>query len=350
MPLFPGSSNSTPLEDPALVSSLELHQIGWDNQGKLKFESNPPKLDTVASSSTFTSAAAIEALNETIALHLARLGAFNSLDTFLSESPTTSAPSPDVRAALENLHAVLRQLKEGVCTTALEWVYAHPDADPAQDLEFELRKEEYIRLLLGGQPDLGLSNTGDDLSMSIEQEPSEREPLLSSTNTLSAREGQVKLSGPTRQPPTHVTNALQYGGQHFRRLLTPARTDSITALLTAPVYMPFSRLIKSPYGAIFAPYAPAATSAANSFDSPDLAADHNAKLVASFSAAYLRSIGLPKDSPLTVVTDIGSGGAMAKIQKVRAVMKEKKTEWSAVGELPVSSPGPILLLCGGRQR
>ena len=49
----------------------------------------------------------------------------------------------------------------------------------------------------------------------------------------------------------------------------------------------------------------------------------------------LHKMDLPRDSPLSVVTDVGGGGAMARIQKVRTVMKEKKTEWSAVGELPV---------------
>jgi hypothetical protein len=214
-------------------------------------------------------------------------------------------------------------------------VYAHPEADPTQDLEFELRKEEYIRLLLGGNHSATEESIGEeDLSMSIElDQQGAREPLTLSTNThMPQLEGKgSKIGTSSRQVRSNVTEALQYGGHHFRRLLTAGRTDTITALLTAPVYMPINRLLKSPYGAIFAPYAndPVGTH--------DSDVDRNAKLVASFSAAYLRAIGLPRDSPLSVVTDIGGGGAMAKIQKVRAVMKEKKTEWSAVGELPVSA-------------
>lgn len=49
---------------------------------------------------------------------------------------------------------------------------------------------------------------------------------------------------------------------------------------------------------------------------------------------------MSKDLPLKIVTDIGGGGALAKIAKVRGVMKEKRTNWSTVSELPVEIPVP----------
>lgn len=40
--------------------------------------------------------------------------------------------------------------------------------------------------------------------------------------------------------------------------------------------------------------------------------------------------------PLRVVGDIGGGGALARIEKGRKVMRERKSEWSQIDELPVS--------------
>ncbi|GAA5869771.1 hypothetical protein JCM8547_005838 [Rhodosporidiobolus lusitaniae] len=67
-------------------------------------------------------------------------------------------------------------------------------------------------------------------------------------------------------------------------------------------------------------------------------------LVNAFATSYLATLGLPRDAPppaLAVVTDVGGSGALAKIMKVRQVMKDEKTEWTAVGELPVEIPLPL---------
>lgn len=195
-------------------------------------------------------------------------------------------------------------------------------------MEFALRKEEFIRTLLGGATSL----TDGTSDVEMETEPLLPPPPTSPTSTSSRR----------RLPPDpHCQAALAYGGTHFRHLLTPARTSLICSLLTSPLYMPLPRLLSSPYGHLFEPYSPSSHTSSSS-SSPTLS------LCASFSSAYLESLGLPKESPLTVVTDVGGSGAMAKIMKVRAVMKEKRTEWSASGELPVrffslSSPPPSSL-------
>lgn len=270
--------------------------------------------------STFSSPHAISSLNHTIALHLARLGAFASLETFLQESGTPQLDH-ELLEKLKELHAILADLRRGVCTSALEWVEQHPGVEGSRedDLEFALRKEEYCRILLGG------SDTSASASLG------EREPLLSSSSSKSTS------SETTPTPDRWVQLALAYGGHHFRSLLTPARKDLISALLTSPLYMPLPRLLHSPYAHLFAQYvgAPSPSNLPGEEVVVGGATESN-PLCASFAAAFLRLLELPKDSPLSVVTDIGGGGAMAKIQKVRMVMKEKKTEWSAVGELPVS--------------
>lgn len=166
--------------------------------------------------SSFGSATALSALNETIALHLARIGAFASLDAFLGES-ATPAPPAQTLVALQALHSILSELGRGVCTLALAWVQANPDSDPDRDLEFELRKEEYIRILLR---DADLSGSSDPL-------------LPAPMPTLS----------PSKQ------EALQYAGAFFQRLWTDARAETICALSACSLYLPFSRLLTSPYAA-----------------------------------------------------------------------------------------------------
>jgi E3 ubiquitin-protein transferase RMND5 len=49
-------------------------------------------------------------------------------------------------------------------------------------------------------------------------------------------------------------------------------------------------------------------------------------------------MGLSRQVPLRVVGDIGGGGALARIEKGRKVMRERKSEWSQTDELPVRSP------------
>ena len=300
------------------------------------------------------------ALNQTIATHLARLGAFDALSTFLTESGTPTPPelTDDLLAQLRELHAILAELRDGTCTRALEWVeHQGDDADPGRELEYALRREEFVNIILAGASSdeaaaaaamaaarAGRRGAADAMDTDAAPAPTSgpSEPLLGSlarrkSSLASLPGGSGAGDASTAQhppPPPHVRAALEYGGTHFRRLMTPARAHDICALLTCPLYLPLARLVASPYGALFLPEARARSTSA---------------LAAAFATAFLKACGLPSESPLTVVTDVGGGGALAKIMKVRAVMKEKRTEWSAVGELPVRrrlSPSCSLSLSG----
>jgi hypothetical protein len=54
-----------------------------------------------------------------------------------------------------------------------------------------------------------------------------------------------------------------------------------------------------------------------------------------FAKEYCTSLGMSRQVPLRVVGDIGGGGALARIEKGRKVMRERKSEWSQTDELPV---------------
>lgn len=55
-----------------------------------------------------------------------------------------------------------------------------------------------------------------------------------------------------------------------------------------------------------------------------------------FAKEYCASLGMSRQVPLKVLCDIAGGGALAKIEKGRKVMRERKSEWSQTDELPVS--------------
>ena len=59
-------------------------------------------------------------------------------------------------------------------------------------------------------------------------------------------------------------------------------------------------------------------------------------LQSMFATEYCASLGMSRQAPLRVIGDIGGGGALARIEKGRKVMRERKSEWSQSDELPVS--------------
>ncbi|BGP16199.1 hypothetical protein JCM10213_007057 [Rhodosporidiobolus nylandii] len=265
----------------------------------------------------FSSPTSLSALHTSLALHLARLGAFSSLDSFLAE---TGMPPPEgleeggqLRERLRELHGILRELREGRTASAIAWVEEQEGEEEEGELEYQLRREEFIRLLLSSSSQAAVEE-GEDEPMDTDAPPAQLN---------------------TKEVDQAARRALAYGGAHFRRLMTPGRSEEICALLTSPLYLPLPRLLASPYGSLFSPYIPPSADIAYAVPAPTQA------LADAFAAAFVEKLGLPRDSPLSVVTDVGGSGALAKIMKVRQVMKEKKTEWSARGELPVEIPLPL---------
>lgn len=55
-----------------------------------------------------------------------------------------------------------------------------------------------------------------------------------------------------------------------------------------------------------------------------------------FAKEYYALLKVSRQAPLRVVGDLGGGGALAKIERGKRLILDKKTEWSAADELPVS--------------
>jgi hypothetical protein len=93
--------------------------------------------------------------------------------------------------------------------------------------------------------------------------------------------------------------------------------QEIHRMVTAILFLPIEKLLSSPYADLL---------------DPSLAHRTEAELTSEFCA----SIGLSRSIPLRTVGAIGAGGALARIEKSRKVMRENRSEWSQVDELPVS--------------
>ena len=91
------------------------------------------------------------------------------------------------------------------------------------------------------------------------------------------------------------------------------------------MYLPLVRLRVSPY---------------SDLASPNIYTD----IDPMFAREYCASLGMSRQIPLKVVGDIGGGGALARIEKGRKLMRERKSEWSQADELPVRLSSIVFLL------
>lgn len=115
--------------------------------------------------------------------------------------------------------------------------------------------------------------------------------------------------------PPEVTPAIAYAKTNFGRFYSQHETE-VMRLMACIVYLPLERLRASPYADLA---------------SPNLYTD----IDPMFAREYCASLGMSRQIPLKVVADIGGGGALARIEKGRKLMRERKSEWSQTDELPV---------------
>ncbi|KAI0316687.1 CTLH/CRA C-terminal to lish motif domain-containing protein [Amylostereum chailletii] len=110
--------------------------------------------------------------------------------------------------------------------------------------------------------------------------------------------------------------AIAYSRKHIAPFFPQHRAE-FQRLMTCLMYQPLDRLQHSPYA-----------------DLASASVHHD--LEPMFATEFSANLGMSKQAPLRVVADIGGGGALAKIEKGRKIMRERKSEWSQTDELPVS--------------
>ncbi|KAF8077996.1 CTLH/CRA C-terminal to lish motif domain-containing protein, partial [Lyophyllum atratum] len=118
-------------------------------------------------------------------------------------------------------------------------------------------------------------------------------------------------------PPDPIP-AIAYANAYLRPFYHEHEAE-FQRLMGCVAYLPLSKLQASPYADLA---------------SPSL----HFELEPLFAKEYCASLGMSRQVPLRVVGDIGGGGALARIEKGRKVMRERKSEWSQTDELPIEIP------------
>lgn len=126
----------------------------------------------------------------------------------------------------------------------------------------------------------------------------------------------ILLSSPTPEA------ALSYANTHFAAYYSTHATE-VQRLYGCLMYLPRARLLASPYA---------------DFAGPGV----HVALEPLLAAEWCARAGMSRQVPLQVVGDIGGGGALARIEKGKKVIKERKGGWSQTDELPVRDAS---LLC-----
>ncbi|KAG8691837.1 hypothetical protein FRC11_007803 [Ceratobasidium sp. 423] len=116
--------------------------------------------------------------------------------------------------------------------------------------------------------------------------------------------------------PNARQTAIAYSKQHFPNLY--AEHGPAVRRLLASVLFAQPGLAGSPY--------------ADLIQGPDAAS--------LFAREYCAQLGLGEQVPMKVAIDIGGSGALARIERGRQIMKDSRTEWSSVDELPIEIPLP----------
>ncbi|KAF9005603.1 ubiquitin-protein ligase E3 [Cyathus striatus] len=231
-----------------------------------KFTSSLP-----AYTDLFSSESSKSALERTIALHFLRTGHFDIAETFIDESGVNISESS--RTQFEELHGILKALRDQDITPALDWAKKHRPflQSRGSPLEFYLHRSRYLHLLFSSYPP---------------------DPLP----------------------------AIRYAQSSLQPFFVEHETE-FKRLMASVAYLPIRKLQDSPYADLASP--------SMHFD-----------LVLLFAKEYCASLGMSRQVPLRVVGDIGGGGALARIEKGRKVMRERKSEWSQTDELPIEIPLP----------
>lgn len=289
----------------------------------------PPNTTTATSAEDdshmfFSSEESKATLDRILAMHFVRSGCEDVEKVFLQESGVVIPR--EVHAEFRVLHYITAAMRKGDLGPAFTWVAENRSLlhERRSPLEFHLHRSQYVRLLLSDTyplPDsLASSLYANGASSSLD--------VGTATTSTQARGG--------------AASALRYARSQLSRFHTE-HAQEIKSLSAAALYLPIQRLLKSPYAHLFTSGTSSTTDAMNDEAPAVNPADeiyHAPHLAQLFASEYCSSLNMSHDLPLKVVTDVGGGGALAKIAKVKGVMKEKRTEWTTVQELPVEIPLP----------
>ncbi|KAG2364500.1 CTLH/CRA C-terminal to lish motif domain-containing protein [Suillus spraguei] len=235
---------------------------------------------------------------------IARLG--KALDKKFTQPLPTYEPlfaSKDALAALERTIA-LHFLRTGQFSTAETFIQeCKMVIEPEQRTKFQ----DLHRIVLA----LKRQDIGPALEWSLKN----REFLRKRSSPLEFYLHRSQFVRLLLADPPDAGPAISYANATLRSFY-PEHATEFQRLMTSVLFLPKERLLRSPYA--------------------DLASDSvHTDLEPLFAKEYCTNLGMSRQVPLRVIGDIGGGGALARIEKARTVMKERKSEWSQTDELPI---------------
>ncbi|KDQ61053.1 hypothetical protein JAAARDRAFT_32047 [Jaapia argillacea MUCL 33604] len=239
---------------------------------------------------------------------LARMG--KALDKKFTSSLPFYPPmfqSPEANQALENTIAV-HFLRTGQFTAAAAFI-EETGIDVRSELQTQFEDLHKILTAL----------RYEDIAPALEWSVNHRDFLESRSSPLEfyLHRSQYLRLLLSSQPPNPLP-ALTYAKHNFRPFYSLYGTE-INRLMSCTIYLPLPRLKLSPYADLASP-------------------SIQIELEPMFAKEYCASLGMSRQVPLRVVGDIGGGGALARIEKGRKLMRERKSEWSQSDELPIEIP------------
>ncbi|KAJ9125426.1 hypothetical protein QFC22_000387 [Naganishia vaughanmartiniae] len=235
------------------------------------------------------------AMDEVILTSMIRRGAFDSARALQAEMKVTL----DERTVelSQQLHRTMSDLANGDVDSALQWTSKHhaylSSGIHPSALPFQLHRARFIALLLDPPPPV---------------------------------ESIIDPVGPVKQ---EIPAALQYARDHLFPHL-PFHEKEIFHLAGALVYPP-STWATNEYADLLSPQLEARA------------------LIPSFKLEFCRLHGWPKEDPLDVVVELGSNGSLIKIDKARAMLKDRIGDvrtWDELPEQATDANPPKMLVCG----
>ncbi|GAC93454.1 hypothetical protein PHSY_001019 [Pseudozyma hubeiensis SY62] len=310
----------------------------------------PIPIDGVADPSLFSSTEAQNALERVIFNHLQRNGDWSTSYKFAAEAKLPL--SPQTEALYVQLHNVAAAMSRGDLRPAISWAEQERAwlQTRKSGLEFALHRSQFIRIAAGAilpGSDEAIANRDPD-GENVEMMSASIDQLNAGSTSANAASfhGDARTVTPdlalASLANTNVERALAYGREHFKPFRSTHLTE-IQRLFTLLAYLPA--------------FIPAPAYGPEGFDSvpvehliptvplvyrPLLDANlvHAPLLEPMFRLEFCARNKIAKDAPLSIGVEVGAGGALNKIIKVKAVMKERGNEWSQADELPIEIPLP----------
>ncbi len=298
----------------------------------------PIPIDGVADPALFSSSEAQAALERVVLNHLQRTGDWDTALKFAGEAGL--ALSSETERLYVQLHTVTAAMGSGDLRPAIQWAQENrPFLESRKSaLEFALHRSQFIRIAAGTilpGSDGGVAENRDPDGENVEM-------LSASIDALPAAASAPSHAVVVAMARTNVEQALAYGREHFKPFRTTHLAEIqrlftllafLPAFLPAPAYgpegvdsVPVEHLIPT-VPLIYRPLL-------------DTRLVHAPLLEPLFKLEFCARHRIAKEAPLAIGVEVGAGGALNRIIKVKAVMKESGNEWSQADELPIEIPLP----------